>query len=58
LYALFFHLFVTTVPLFLRPELCFDFPLVPNLAGQYIVKNLILIGAALETRRALLYRRH
>lgn len=54
--VLFFHLAATTLPLFLVPELCFDFPLAPNLTGQYIIKNLALFGAALETRKALNHR--
>jgi hypothetical protein len=30
------------------PEVCFeDAPLVPTLEGQYIIKNLVLIAAAL-----------
>ena len=37
----------TFLPLILRPEICFiSFPLNLTLEGQYIVKNLILIGAA------------
>lgn len=38
----------TFLPLVLRPEICFiDNPFNLTLEGQYIVKNLVLIGAAL-----------
>ncbi|MBM3722212.1 MAG: hypothetical protein FJW49_02785 [Actinobacteria bacterium] len=38
----------TFLPLLLRPEICFtNFPFNLTLEGQYIVKNLILIGAAM-----------
>jgi uncharacterized membrane protein YkgB len=38
----------TFLPLVLRPEICFiDFPFNLTLEGQYIVKNLVLIGAAI-----------
>lgn len=38
----------TFLPLVLRPEICFThFPFDLTLEGQYIVKNLVLIGAAL-----------
>jgi uncharacterized membrane protein YkgB len=38
----------TFLPLVLRPEICFiDFPFDLTLEGQYIVKNLVLIGAAI-----------
>lgn len=38
----------TFLPLVLRPEICFiDFPFNLTLEGQYIVKNLVLIGAAM-----------
>ena len=38
----------TFLPLILRPEICFvDFPFVLTLEGQYIIKNLVLIGAAM-----------
>ena len=38
----------TFLPLVLRPEICFtNFPFDLTLEGQYIVKNLVLIGAAL-----------
>lgn len=38
----------TTLPLFLLPEVCFTrIPVGLTLEGQYIVKNLVLIGAAI-----------
>jgi len=38
----------TFLPLVLRPEICFiDAPFNLTLEGQYIIKNLVLIGAAM-----------
>jgi len=38
----------TFLPLILLPEVCFTtFPFDLTLEGQYIVKNLVLIGAAM-----------
>jgi uncharacterized membrane protein YphA (DoxX/SURF4 family) len=38
----------TFLPLILRPEICFlNFPFELTLEGQYIIKNLVLIGAAM-----------
>jgi uncharacterized membrane protein YkgB len=38
----------TFLPLVVLPEVCFEeAPLVPTLEGQYIIKNLVLIAAAL-----------
>ena len=38
----------TFLPLILLPEVCFvNFPFDLTLEGQYIVKNLVLIGAAI-----------
>lgn len=38
----------TFLPLILRPEICFvDIPFNLTLEGQYIIKNLVLIGAAI-----------
>src|SRR5262245_31542696 len=58
LYLLLLHLPGTMLPLLLLPEECFTrFPLGLTLAGQYIVKNLILASAPLviagSCRRAL-----
>ena len=37
----------TVSPLFLFPELTWSQPLVPTLEGQYILKNIVLVSAAL-----------
>jgi len=38
----------TLLPLFLLPDVCFvSVPWVPTLEGQYIIKNLVLISAAI-----------
>jgi uncharacterized membrane protein YkgB len=38
----------TMLPLFLLPEVCFErVPWAPTLEGQYIIKNLVLISAAI-----------
>lgn len=37
----------TFLPLVVLPEVSWQRPLVPTLEGQYIIKNLVLIGAAL-----------
>lgn len=37
----------TLLPFFIHPETCFNStPLQPTLEGQYILKNLVLVGAA------------
>ncbi|MDE0965452.1 MAG: hypothetical protein OSB73_20180 [Candidatus Latescibacteria bacterium] len=48
LFLLFLQLPGTALPLVLLPEICFtDSPFALSLEGQYIIKNLILISAAL-----------
>jgi uncharacterized membrane protein YkgB len=48
LLLLFFQLPGTFLPLLLLPEVCFaGFPFNLTMEGQYIVKNLLIIGAAL-----------
>ena len=48
LLLLFLQMPGTALPLVLFPEVCFaDFPFALTLAGQYVIKNLILISAAL-----------
>ena len=48
LFLLFLQMPGTFLPLVLLPEICFtDVPFGLSLAGQYIVKNLILISSAL-----------
>ena len=42
----------TMTPLFLFPDETFTrFPIAPTLEGQYIIKNLVLIGAAMVVGR-------
>ena len=48
LLLLFLQMPGTILPLFLLPEVCFTrFPIGLTMEGQYIVKNLVLIGAAI-----------
>jgi uncharacterized membrane protein YkgB len=45
---LFMQMFGTALPLVLLPEVSWKvFPFVPTLEGQYIIKNLVIIGSAL-----------
>jgi uncharacterized membrane protein YkgB len=45
---LFLQMFGVALPLVLLPEVCWkNFPFVLTLEGQYIVKNLVIIGSAL-----------
>ena len=41
------HIFTTMLPLILLPEYIWDSFLVPNLLGQYILKNVVLISLGL-----------
>lgn len=41
------HMVTTALPLFLLPDITFTQTLVPTLEGQYIIKNLALIAAAI-----------
>lgn len=42
------HMAATFFPIFILKNICFDaFPYCPTLAGQYIIKNLILISGTL-----------
>ncbi|MBK9247369.1 MAG: hypothetical protein IPM69_04460 [Ignavibacteria bacterium] len=42
------HMIGTFLPLFVVPEVCFNtFPYGPSLVGQYIIKNVVFITAAL-----------
>lgn len=46
--VLLLHMAVTFFPLFILPNDCFDtFPYCPTMAGQYIIKNLVLLSGAL-----------
>ena len=40
------HMVVTIMPLFLLPEIAWQGFLVPTLEGQYIIKNIVIIGLA------------
>lgn len=44
---LFLHMGTTFMPLFLLPEVTWSGFLVPTLEGQYIIKNLVVIAAAI-----------
>lgn len=41
------HMITTTLPLFILPGATFTAPFIPTLEGQYIIKNLALIAAAI-----------
>lgn len=43
---LFIHMVTTFMPLFMLPEVTWSGFLVPTLEGQYIIKNLVIIAAA------------
>jgi uncharacterized membrane protein YkgB len=45
---LFFHMITTFMPLFLLPQVTWSGFLVPTLEGQYIIKNLVIIAAAIS----------
>ena len=47
LLTLIFQMVGAATPLFLFPELTWSRPLVPTIEGQYILKNLIVVSAAL-----------
>jgi uncharacterized membrane protein YkgB len=40
------HMITTIMPLFLLPEIAWQGFLVPTLEGQYIIKNIVIIGLA------------
>lgn len=44
---LFLHMVTTFMPLFLLPEVTWSNFMVPTLEGQYIIKNLVIIAAAI-----------
>ncbi len=44
---LFLHMVTTFMPLFLLPQMTWGGFLVPTLEGQYIIKNLLIIAAAI-----------
>ncbi len=48
IFLLFLQMPGTMLPLFLLPDVCFvEFPYALTLEGQYIIKNLVLISAAI-----------
>lgn len=44
---LFLHMITTVMPLFLLPEATWSGTMVPTLEGQYIIKNILIIAAAI-----------
>jgi uncharacterized membrane protein YkgB len=44
---LFFHLILTTGPLIMLPAATWTAPFVPTLEGQYIIKNVLIVAAAI-----------
>ncbi len=44
---LLFHMISTFLPLFFLPDETFSAPFVPTLEGQYIIKNLVIVAAAI-----------
>ncbi len=44
---LFFHLFTTVMPLYIIPSQVWDGIFLPNLVGQYIIKNVALLSLGL-----------
>lgn len=44
---LFLHMITTFLPLFMLTDVTWQVPFVPTLEGQYIIKNLVIIAAAL-----------
>ncbi len=47
LFIMFGHMLLVSAPLLLYPEAVWVMPLVPNLEGQYIIKNAALVALAL-----------
>lgn len=41
------HLFTTVLPLFLLPQITWQGFLIPTLEGQYVIKNILIIAAAI-----------
>ncbi|MEI6057525.1 MAG: hypothetical protein WCQ60_00955 [bacterium] len=42
-----FHMITTIMPLFLLTSVTWTHPFIPTLEGQYIIKNLVIIAAAI-----------
>ena len=47
LFIMFVHMLVVSAPVVLYPEAVWTSPFVPNLEGQYIIKNAALVALAL-----------
>lgn len=47
LFIMFGHMLLVSAPLLLYPEAVWTMPFVPNLEGQYIIKNAALVALAL-----------
>lgn len=45
------HLFATVLPLALLPEIAWSAPWTPTLAGQYIIKNAVIVALAMTIVR-------
>lgn len=42
------HMFTTILPLFFVTDMTWQFPFVPTLAGQYIIKNIVVVALAIS----------
>jgi uncharacterized membrane protein YkgB len=42
------HMFTTMLPLVLVTEMTWQAPMIPTLAGQYIIKNVVIVALALS----------
>lgn len=42
------HMFTTMLPLILLPQLTWQALLIPTLAGQYIIKNIVIVALAIS----------
>ena len=42
------HMITTMLPLVFVPEMTWQEPLIPTLAGQYIIKNIVIVALALS----------
>lgn len=47
IFLLSLHLFTTVLPLFLLPQIAWQGFLIPTLEGQYIIKNILIVVAAI-----------
>lgn len=42
------HMFTTILPLFVLPQITWQFPFTPTLPGQYIIKNIVVVALAIS----------